>query len=356
MDIAKIDSNFKVGDNYKKDGCIYYSINKSPIKLYGLIRENGVYRRMPKSVAETVSDRVACLNDASAGGRVRFVTDSPELAISVIYNGVARNPHHSLLGTAGLDMYEENESGATHIFSFVPPLEIVNELNSSMSFPNSKKRNLLINLPTYSGVKEMYIGIKEGYHIFPANDYKISKPVVFYGSSITQGACASRPGNTYQAILSSQLGFNYINLGFSGNAKGEKEMADYISGLEMSAFVYDYDYNAPSAEHLANTHKRMFDTIRTLNPNLPIIILSRPNPHLNSDEIKRREIIKKTYDMAVGEGDENVYFIPGNELIMPMFLETSLVDYAHPNDSGFVSMAEVIKPVMQRIFEKDFLL
>ena len=242
MDVTKLDENFKTGDNHIKNGLIYYSINKLPLKLYGLIRENGVYRRMPRAVAESVSEGVACLNDATAGGRVRFITDSPIVAISVIYSGIARNPHHSLIGSAGFDMYEETENDATHVFSFIPPLDIGNELNTQKEFPDSRKRQLLINLPTYSGVREMYVGIKEGYSVLPPDSYATEKPVVFYGSSITQGACASRPGNTYQAILSRQFGFDYINLGFSGNAKGELQMAEYISKIDMSAFVYDYDY------------------------------------------------------------------------------------------------------------------
>ncbi|MBO7519200.1 MAG: hypothetical protein J6T73_00335 [Clostridia bacterium] len=349
MDIARLDDNFKTGDNFKKNGLVYYSVDKLPIKLYGLIRENGVYRRMPRAVAESVSEGVACLNDASSGGRVRFITDSPIVAISVVYSGVARNPHQSLLGSAGLDMYEETENDATHVFSFIPPLDIENELNAQKEFPDSRERHLLINLPTYSGVREMYVGIKEGFSVLPPKDYDIRKPVVFYGSSITQGACASRPGNTYQAILSRRLGFDYVNLGFSGNAKGETQIAEYISKLDMSAFIYDYDYNAPSIEHLLNTHKNMFGVIRKANPDLPILILSRPNSHLNYDEIKRREVIKETYESAIKIGDKNVYFIPGNELIQPMCEETALVDYAHPNDSGFVSMAEVMKDTLRKM-------
>ncbi len=349
MDILKLDENFKVGENYKRDGLVFYPISKPPFKVHGLIREDNVYRRMPKAIAQSVSEGVGCINDATCGGRVRFVTDSPVVAINIIYNGVARMCHFSFLGSAGLDMYEENQSGMTHVFSFIPQADVVEEFNSVKEFPNSKSRSLCINLPTYSGVKEMYIGIKEGSNLYSADDYSISKPVVFYGSSITQGACASRPGNAYTAILSSQLGFDYINLGFSGNAKGEKAMADYIANLSMSAFVYDYDYNAPNVEHLEDTHSKMFKIIREANPDLPILMLSRPNPHLNQDEIKRREIVKKTYINAIENGDKNVYFIPGNELILQMFSETALVDYAHPNDSGFVSMATVIKDTLKKM-------
>ena len=85
-----------------------------------------------------------------------------------------------------------------------------------------------------------------------APEYRIKKPVVYYGSSITQGGCASKPGSSYESILSRRFDCDYINLGFSGTAKGEDEIVDYIKGLEMSVFVMDYDHNAPTTEHLAS--------------------------------------------------------------------------------------------------------
>ena len=122
--------------------------------------------------------------------------------------------------------------------------------------------------------------------------------MVFYGHSITQGACATRPGNAYPSILSRKYGFDFINLGFSGSAKGEDAMAEYIASLDMGAFVYDYDHNAPNAEQLLKTHEKMFKTIRKAHPSMPIVIMSTTTnePFINEVAL-RRAVIYKTYDI-----------------------------------------------------------
>lgn len=107
--------------------------------------------------------------------------------------------------------------------------------------------------------------------------YSIEKPIVFYGSSITQGGCASRPGNSYTHIICRWLDANMVNLGFSGNAKGEPEMAELISQIDMGALVMDYDHNAPDAEYLLNTHENFFKIIRSNHPYLPVIFVSKPD-------------------------------------------------------------------------------
>ncbi|MBR7165893.1 MAG: hypothetical protein IKD18_06405, partial [Clostridia bacterium] len=201
----------------------------------------------------------------------------------------------------------------------------------------------------YSIVGELYIGLRKGASILPPAPYKIEKPVVYYGYSITQGGCASRPGTSYQSILSRRFDCDYINLGFSGNAKGEEAMGEYISNLEMSAFVFDYDYNAPSAEHLQNTHERMFLQIREKHKDLPVIILPRPKFYLNETDEKRRAIIRNTYLNARARGDENVYFIE-NRKLMELAGNEGTVDGAHPNDLGFASMAKAIGDVLETVF------
>lgn len=127
-----------------------------------------------------------------------------------------------------------------------------------------------------------------------APKYAVKKPVVYYGSSITQGACASRPGNCYESILSRRLDCDYINLGFSGSAKGEDAIVDYIIGLDMSVFVMDYDYNAPTPEHLEKTHSKMFKAIRAEHPTLPIIIMPRPKFYLNAGQKAMVDIVHNT--------------------------------------------------------------
>ena len=178
--------------------------------------------------------------------------------------------------------------------------------------------------------------------------YRIEKPVVYYGSSITQGGCASRPGSAYESILSRRFSCDHINLGFSGNAKGEKEMAEYISGLDMAVFVYDYDHNAPSVEHLQMTHEPMFKRIRSAHPDLPIVMMSRPRPKLSPKEEQRLEIIRTTYRNALQSGDRNVYLIDGRTL-MQMAGNEGTVDTDHPTDFGFTSMAKTISEVFEQI-------
>jgi hypothetical protein len=126
----------------------------------------------------------------------------------------------------------------------------------------------------------------------------------------------------YTSIISRELDINYINLGFSGNALAEKEISDYIKGLDMSIFVYDYDHNAPTLEHLQNTHERMFKEIRQAHPNLPIIIASRPKYYLTKEEKVRFKVIKQTYDNAIANGDKNVYLLGGKaSKVLPLRLQ-----------------------------------
>ena len=125
-------------------------------------------------------------------------------------------------------------------------------------------------------------------------------------------------------------------------------MADYIKGLDMSAFVLDYDHNSPTPEHLQATHSRMFERIREANPDLPIIIMARPKYSLTQDDMRRLEIIRATYQSARDKGDENVYLLSGPEL-MELVGDNGTVDGNHPTDSGFFSMAKALEKVFDQI-------
>ncbi len=350
MDVNKIDKNFDV-KNIVQGDIKFFDAESSQFRIYGLMRENGIFCRMPKVVADSVNEGVAELYAHSAGGRIRFVTNSKRIAIKAKMPAICKFPHFTLAGTAGFDIYIKKDGKDIYYKTFMPPYDIVDGYESEVSFENEEIREITINFPLYSCVEKLYIGLCENSMIERAPDYKTEKPVVFYGSSITQGGCASRPGNSYQAIFSRELDCNYINLGFSGSARGEDEIADYIKSLDMTALVYDYDYNAPTAEHLKLTHKRMFDIIRSENPQLPILILSKPKYHLTQDDKKRLEIIRETYEAAKSNGDENVYFIAGNDLIDDEIAENWSVDDCHPNDSGFVAMARgVIGIFKEKLF------
>ena len=259
-------------------------------------------------------------------------------------SGIGKMPHFTLCGSAGFDLYSGNE----YIASYVPPFDITDGYEGTVKFDTAITRDITINFPLYSDVNELYIGLDNDSDVCEPLPYKTEKPIVYYGSSITQGGCASRPGNTYQSIISREFNADYVNLGFSGNARAEKEISNYIKDLPMSVFVYDYDHNAPTIEHLASTHERMLLEIREANPTLPIIVMSRPKYRLNNDDIARFNIIKKTYENAISQGDKNIYLI-GGPALMRIAEENGTVDGCHPTDLGFFSMAKEIIQVLNRI-------
>lgn len=346
---ATLDKNFNIESKIGINGMKFYSVLDGNFTINGVEYSDGAFRRMPKEIAEKVSEGVCWLSTNTAGGRVRFTTDSSYIAINVKLNGIGKMPHFALTGSAGFDLYERGSNGKQYIGSFIPPFDIVDSYESVIYLDGSGEREYVINFPLYSGVTELYIGLEENAILRPATEYKYNNPVVFYGSSITQGGCASRPGNSYQAIISRILDCDYSNLGFSGNAKAEDIMMDYIANLGMSCFVYDYDHNAPTVEHLQSTHEKGFKKIREKHPNTPVIMLTRPKFYLNDDEQKRLEIVRTTYNNAKAAGDKNVYFISGPNLISEDMIETATVDNCHPNDSGFLSMALAINKVLKDV-------
>ena len=347
-DISKIDKNFAVNTNIKRDGLRFYSAGEAPFRVFGVIHEGGKYRRMPEAVAKSVSEQVESLHACTAGGRVRFVTDSPYIVISAQMDKVRRMPHFALTGVGGFDIYDDDG----FVQCYVPPFSFEGGYSSVHDFPTKKKRSITINFPLYSDVCELYIGLHADACIEPIEDYINEKPVVYYGSSITQGGCASRPGNSYQAIVSRNLNLDYINLGFSGSARAEEAMMKYIASLDMSVFVYDYDHNAYSIEYLANTHEAGFKTVRNAHPDIPVIMMTRPSFKINSQNDERCAIIKRTYDNALAAGDKNVYLIEGPEL-MALCKNDGTVDGVHPTDFGFHSMAIAVTNVLSEILNDN---
>lgn len=348
MDITKIDKNFKVETKIERDGLKFYDIDDAPFRIHGVFREGEHYVRMPFDVADKINDGTRWAHKHATGGRVRFVTDSPYIAVHLKISGASKMPHFAFTGSIGCDLY----SGTRYFGTFIPPVNVTTEYENVVDIPDVAEREYTINMPLYSNVEKMYVGIKEGSTLKTASGYKITKPIVYYGSSITHGGCASRPGNAYPSIISRELDCDFINLGFSGNARAEDEMAEYISRLDMTAFVYDYDHNAPTLEHYKNTHERMFKIIREANPDLPIIMMTRPKYYISpnhEDETERLKVMLNTYNNAIAAGDKNVYYIKGTDLLIDLLRESALVDNCHPNDAGFASMAYVVGNKLKEI-------
>ena len=152
------------------------------------------------------------------------------------------------------------------------------------------------------------------------------------------------------------LDTDVLNLGFSGNAKGEQSMANYLASLSPSVYVIDYDHNAPTVEHLRNTHYRLYETIRAAHPNTPYVMVTKPDfikARDNTDESKRRAVIHKNFMKGIENGDKNLYFIDG-ESFFSGYADGGdcTVDGCHPTDLGFYFMAERIGFTIKNILMK----
>lgn len=347
MDFTKIDKNMKVETKIEREGLVFYDIDEAPFKIHGVYRDGDRYVRMPREFAESVNDSIKWLNGHTTGGRIRFITDSPYIAVKIQISGESNFSFFSKTGIMGCDIY----SGKQYYGTVIPPLDTKNEYENVVDIPDPAEREYTINMPIYACVHKVYVGIKEGSVLKPADDYAISKPIVFYGSSITQGGCASRPGNTYPSIISRELNADFISFGFAGSAKGEDEVANYIASLDMTAFCYDYDHNASTIEDYKNTHKKFFRIIRASHPELPIIMTTRPKKHLTPQEAQRIDVMMNTYNNAVAAGDKNVYYIKGTDLLDDSIAEAALIENCHPNDCGFASMARVMGNKLKEVLK-----
>jgi len=347
--LEKIDENFKVKTKIDRDGVEFFSVLNEPFSVHGLIYEEGKFRRMPGAVAKKVSEGVFYLHSNTSGGRVRFKTDSSYVAIHAKMCNIGKMDHFAITGSGGFDLYVDNVFEGT----FRPPFEFTDGYESLFDLGSRELREITINFPLYSDVCQLYIGLEGSAKIEAPAPYRNKKPVVYYGHSITQGGCASRPGNAYPSILSRKYNLDFVNLGFSGNARGEREMAEYLAALDMEAFVYDYDHNAPSAEHLEKTHEPMFKRVREAHPKIPIIIMSATSKARCFDnKALRRDIIYKTYKNALDSGDKNVYFWDGSVEFAP-YEEWGTVEGCHPNDFGFVGIAKSLEGIMDKIFGEE---
>ena len=351
--IEHLDPNMIVEPKIKEPDVCFYDVRNDPFEVYGFYnyREEPDFKRLPDDLAKSVNKGVASLYLQTAGGRVRFSTDSQYVAIRAIMPHIGHMDHFALTGSSAFDLFvDDPETGISRFYkSFRPDYHFKNGYESINKFPSRKMRHFTIHFPTYSNVRNLYIGLQQDAKVGAGMKYRDVPPIVYYGSSITQGGCASRPGNTYQCIVSRRLNMDHINLGFSGNGCGEDNIVEYMATLPMSAFVSDYDHNAPTPTHLKNTHCKMYQKIREKNPDIPYIMLSRPDFDNNYDEsILRRDVIYDTYRFAREQGDRNVYYIDGKSIFQGKYTDMCTVDGCHPTDLGFALMADHIEAELQR--------
>ena len=350
-DITKIDKNF-ASETVVYEGMKVYSVTESPFRVYGLYQpELGLFGRMPTDIAEKISDSIKQLHTNTAGGRIRFKTDSTRIVLRSVLPSLTKLNHMPLTGTSCFDLYVDGKYHGPFNPCVFKPSEndgtVVAE--ATRSFSGGKMQEILIHFPLYNDVKKLYIALDEQAKVIDTEGYIDDLPIVYYGSSITQGGCASHAGNAYQAIIARELNLDYLNLGFSGSCQGETQMAEYIAGLKMKAFIMDYDHNAPSVEHLEATHYPFYKCIREKNPQLPILIISAADLCFGADREKRQAVIRSTYERAIKESDKNVYYLNGQTIYQELGVDICTVDCVHPNDLGFWCMAKSIGEELKKI-------
>ena len=341
-----------------------FNARRAPFSIHGLYKpeEEGIFRRMPADIAEATNGGVKLLHTNTAGARVRFATDSSFIAVGAYYPPMEFYSKGAAAlsgpGAFCFDLYADGR----HVRVLEPDCLSADEnqaffdiknghYEALANFGGKKMREITLFFPSFVNVEDVYIGLEDGSVLTAASPYNNKKPVVIYGSSITQGACASRAGNTYPAILSRRHGFDFINLGFAGSALAEDVIIDYLCTLDASMLVFDYDHNSPNADFLKRTHLPALKKLRAAHPDIPFILLSRPN--LSGGEgmtLARIEVIKESFRALENDGCGPVHFVNGNDIFKSCDSEMMTIDSTHPTDLGFFAMAKAMDDIFALYF------
>ena len=235
MDISKLDVNF-LKSTESLEGKEVYSVLNEPFELYGIKYDydNKCFVRAPYDLVKSISKPLEVLNTCTTGGRVRFSTDSKKIVIAVKYRYLVKVPHMASSGFAGFTLMEDYKNGkSVWVKTFMPPVKDNEEgypdaidFEKSECTPRKGKygmRNFTLHFPLYNDyIIDVFIGVEKGSRVEKGLPYRNVKPVLYYGSSITQGGCANRADNLYQGFISKWSNTDYINLGYSGNGKAER--------------------------------------------------------------------------------------------------------------------------------------
>jgi lysophospholipase L1-like esterase len=345
--LSEMDQNFERKEFGGRE-LEFHDIPSGPMALDGFAwyENEKTFCRLPQDVLPKINSSAAFLATHTAGGAVRFRTDAQTIAISAQLDSSEDMSHMPRTGSGGFDLYLGLGTDKKFVrSSFHEPTKATVE----WLFDATKEmRDCTIYFPLYRGVASARVALTPGCQLLPPAPLTVKEPLVFYGSSITQGGCACRPGNAYTAMVARRLDANHINLGFSGSAQAEPALAERLATLNMSVFIMDYDHNAPDPDFLRKTHQPFFQILRQAQPKLPVVFVSKPDfkESIPADG-ERREIIRATYQAAKAAGDKNGYFVDGETLFGDDSRDACTVDGCHPNDLGFYRMACAITPVVR---------
>ena len=331
------------------DLCFHQAIDREPFVLDGFYwRKKGEpLWRYPAALLdnEKVNANLRRNGRYAAGGVIRFKTDSRYIALRPDLTGGAE---------ARFDLLERTPEGfrfrGSTPFRGEAPFAAKPLLNPPWGRIPDKKpmREWVVYLPLFHDVKSVEIGLEPDAKIEPPSPYRLTKPIVFYGSSITHGVGSSRPANTYPALLCRKLGAPMLSVAVAGGCRAELEVADALSEIDAAVFVMDYEHNSRGYDYLLKTHEPFFRRIREKRPDMPILVLSKgdnPNPQTTG-------VIRATVENAKKRGDRKVWFIDGATYFAgfddPL---QATVDGCHPTDLGYYAMYRKILPVLQEILK-----
>lgn len=325
----------------------FYDVRTLPeMRIYGLLTAADGHRfcRMPEEVAERAAseckgDGIRVLNYQTAGGRLRFVTTSDYVAIKTLCGNPRHRHNGSALGSSGFDFYIKRGGRDVFTGAVCSPELAPNGYDGVIRLPKGEKE-VTVNFPPYCETSDLYIGLDMTSSISRHRDYTVEKPVLYCGSSITQGGCASRPSMAFTCIISRRYDLNFHNLGYSGSFRAQEAFVEYISAFDCSVLVMDYDHNA-SVERLRESHEKLYLRFRETHPDTPVVMVGKPDYEANGESPFRREVIFDTFNNARLRG-EKVVFVDGYALFGGELREECTVDCVHPNDLGMSRMADVI--------------
>ena len=307
--------------------------------------------RLPARAKDSFPKEVWNLAQDSAGGRIRFRTDSSSVGLRLEWPHPPGMRNMHFFGQSGVDLYV----GEHYWGTAVPDKDAApGKVYEHIYFTGQPRvmRDITIYLALYSPVKALEIGLDPDAAIEPPTAFAVAKPLVFYGTSITQGGCASRPGMSYQAILGRRLNLNHVNLGFSGNGRGEAAVARAVAEIDAAAFVLDFAQNNSDADSLSQVYDPFIGILRERHPETPVVAITPIYAAAEATGSRKNEqmraLIRKVVSKRIAAGDLHLQLVEGTDLLGP-FRVDGLVDGTHPNDLGFQWMAEGLAERLRKV-------
>ena len=297
------------------------------------------YDRLPSNVTENVNSGVRSLKHNTSGMLFRFSTDSTKLVFKwTPYNARLSMDHMPATGVSGIDVYRFD--AAKGRWRYVKTGRITSAAGATLSLDWTPGTPCLVNLPLYNGIREFTLGIEQAATVspLPPRANGIEKPVVFYGTSITQGGCASRPGMSFVNIVGRDLDVPVVNLGFSGSGLMELEMSEHLAAIDASCYVLDCVWNMRNmtTATFLNRYEPFIRNLRARRPDVPIVMAGMSDVYCGGPNDKDA-CVRTLYERLVAEGWTHLVHLPKDGMYSGDFEGT--VDGTHANNWGMVSLA-----------------